>query len=254
MVDKNESCCPPGSLGELKTSYIPRGVIQNLDGLSVYTIGQGEKAIILIHDIFGVDSGRTKEICDQLADAGYLVVMPDFFEGDGETEKDIMEGFAMCRAYALIKRLWKCPWKKVQEHLNKTVYPYLESKGVKKIGTMGFCWGGFIVFNMCADERVSAGAGFHPVYDKFFVSVQKLTEAVQCPQLICPTESDSNDTKEGQKVEKILRKRLGDDVKVRTFTEMQHGFVNRGDLTDPKVERDVKEAMRLAFEHFEKYL
>ncbi len=254
MVDKNESCCPPGCLRELKTSYKPRGVIENLDGLSVYTIGQGEKAILLIHDIFGVDSGRTKEICDEFADAGYLVVMPDFFEKDGETEKDLNEGFFLFRAYSAIKRLWKSPWKAVEEHLNKRVYPFLESKGVKKIGTMGFCWGGFIVFNICADERVSAGVGFHPVYDKFFVSVEKLTEAVKCPQLICPAENDSNDIKEGQKVEKILRKRLGDDVKVKTFTEMQHGFVNRGDMKDPKVEKDAKEAIRLAFEHFEKYL
>jgi len=254
MVDKNTACCPPDSLGGLKTDYKPRGVIQNFDGLSVYTVGQGEKAIIVIHDLLGVDSGRTKEICDQFADAGYLIVMPDFFEGDGGTEKDFLEGFFLFKTYSIMKRLWKVPFKKVQEHLNKSIYPFLESKGVKKIGTMGFCWGGFIVFNICADERVGAGVGFHPVYDKFFVSVQKLTEAVKCPQLICPAENDSNEMKEGQKIEKTLRKRLGDDVKIKTFPEMQHGFVNRGDMKDPKVERDVKEAIKLAFEHFEKYL
>ena len=35
--------------------------------------------MVLISDLQG---GRTRQLCDQLADSGYMVIMPDFFRGE----------------------------------------------------------------------------------------------------------------------------------------------------------------------------
>ena len=40
--------------------------------LPIYVVGSGSKAIIWNYDIFGFDSGRTKQLCDIVADAGSL--------------------------------------------------------------------------------------------------------------------------------------------------------------------------------------
>lgn len=40
-----------------------------------------KKGVLVQPDIFGIDSGRTKAIADQLSADGYLVVLPDVFKG-----------------------------------------------------------------------------------------------------------------------------------------------------------------------------
>ena len=65
--------------------------------MKVYRTGAGPKCIIWCYDIYGfevcdlidwrgwdcfVQGGRTRQLCDMLADSGYLVILPDFFRGD----------------------------------------------------------------------------------------------------------------------------------------------------------------------------
>ena len=47
---------------------------------------------------------------------------------------------------------------------------------------------------------------------------------------------------------------LGDLGEVIEFPDMTHGWTTRGDLSDPKVERDVKKAMEEATKFFQKHL
>ena len=70
--------------------------------MNVYRTGAGKKCIIWCYDIYGFEvieitkckhcfvvpqfvlcqGGRTRQLCDMLADAGYLVILPDFFRGE----------------------------------------------------------------------------------------------------------------------------------------------------------------------------
>ncbi len=65
-----EVCCPKGSYGKLNCNYKDRGVIENVDGMDIYIAGKGtsSKVIVFIYDIFGFSSGRSRQICDELAD------------------------------------------------------------------------------------------------------------------------------------------------------------------------------------------
>ena len=75
------SCCPPNSWPELATDYKSVGNVTKIGDLDIYYVGQGPKCIIWNYDIFGFDSGRTRQLCDLFAKEGFLVVMPDFYRG-----------------------------------------------------------------------------------------------------------------------------------------------------------------------------
>ena len=66
-------------LGE--EGYQPKGKVVTVEDLDIYVVGNGEKCVIWNYDIFGFNSGRTKELADLLAESGFLVVMPDYFRG-----------------------------------------------------------------------------------------------------------------------------------------------------------------------------
>ena len=52
----------------------------------------------------------------------------------------------------------------------------------------------------------------------------------------------------------IGKKVLGDSLEIVTFPDMKHGWTTRGDMSDPKVDRDVKKALNLALSFFTKYM
>ena len=48
----------------------------------MYTfLGNSTKCVIWNYDIFGFDSGRTRQMADFIAAHGYLVVIPDYYRG-----------------------------------------------------------------------------------------------------------------------------------------------------------------------------
>ena len=83
-------CCPKGSYGKLCTNYQDKGVVETVDGMDVYISGKGtsSKVIVFIYDIFGFKSGRSRQICDELAEQGYSVYMADFFRGSMLNKED----------------------------------------------------------------------------------------------------------------------------------------------------------------------
>eukprot|EP01043_Picozoa_sp_COSAG02_P113989 COSAG02_NODE_50266_length_321_cov_1.391892_1_plen_97_part_10 len=74
----------------LKVPFSLEQVIEKLDDMDVYVVGTGERAIVLIYDIFGFAPANTRHNCDLLARAGFLVVMPDLFRGKGRRSPDFV--------------------------------------------------------------------------------------------------------------------------------------------------------------------
>lgn len=246
MDQEKKSCCPSGSEPYLAPNYTPKGTEEKIDDLPIYVVGQGEKAVIAISDIFGPDSGRAKLMCDMIADAGYLVVEVDVFKGNCWKTPDNMAG--------IMEWVVNYTWDKVQDLLTNQVYPYLEKKGVKKIGIMGICYGTYIVFNASTSGKISAGINYHPSLTHFG-DPEPLTENVKCPQLLLSAENDHEKVKEGGSVEKILKsKDFGDKCKVKDFPDMKHGWMNRGDLSVAENLRDFKLGMDLTFQFLKENL
>lgn len=89
---------PVGAFGRYDyKGHQDQGEIITIDDLNLYIaqpgiVGSGTKAVVWGHDIFGWNSGRTRELVDQLAsETEYLVVLPDFFRGESWPESETYE-------------------------------------------------------------------------------------------------------------------------------------------------------------------
>src|ERR1700739_4591771 len=77
------ACCPPGAKPYLKEdpSYTPQGQMITYDDVRAYQIGSGKIGFIFLHDIFGLESGMNKLICDTISSRHpeFTVIAPDLF-------------------------------------------------------------------------------------------------------------------------------------------------------------------------------
>lgn len=88
------SCCPPNAEPYLAADYSAVGEIVTLpSGLKVYSSGKVSdlsRAVIIVPDVFGWNSGRTRNVADLFASHGYLAIVPQLLAPglDGGTDGD----------------------------------------------------------------------------------------------------------------------------------------------------------------------
>uniref|UniRef100_A0A6B2LG48 Dienelactone hydrolase domain-containing protein n=1 Tax=Arcella intermedia TaxID=1963864 RepID=A0A6B2LG48_9EUKA len=214
--------------------------------MDVYHVGTGEKAVIVVYEVFGMESGRVKLISDQLAHHGFQVILPDFFRSD------IFSGdWNNFKPW-----LFKFPWPKVKEDLQSKVLPFLHANGAKCIGMVGFCWGNWVVFHACAElGDIKAGASAHPsavkACEHFGEDVGEIIKEIHVPNLVLTAGNDPDSIKPGGVHAENLKKSGGE---VDEYKEQNHGWVTRGDLSDPKVEAAVKDATDKIIAFFKRHL
>lgn len=248
-----QSCCPPKSYGSLACNYSSKGVVSSIGDLPVYVVGQGKRAVIFGYDIYGFNGGRTRFVCDQLAEMGFLVILPDFFRGEcWSAEREAKEPES------------KGPWIKsmshpgaIQNDLDK-VFRYLEQLEIFSVGVVGTCFGGYVGFLAATTDKVKAVVGIHSSIRIFnFHGSNEIAAAskVTCPQMLLQAGNDPTNTKPGGEVEAALASNsLALNSVIREFKDMTHGWMIRGDLSNGAVERDTKETMSLTNEFLNKYV
>ncbi|EMS50557.1 Endo-1,3;1,4-beta-D-glucanase [Triticum urartu] len=181
-----------------------------------------DRAIVLASDIFG------RHAADKVAEAGYYVVVPDFFNGKpymGDPSVNITQ--------------WiddHSPVKAARDA--KPIFATLKKEQKSIIGVGGYCWGG-----------------------KFAVEIAKMEEFTRNSEVKCPIEilGAQNDTTTPQKFIyqflQALRKR-SDKVPYfgKIFPGVAHGFACRYNSTDPFAVRTAEQALALMLDWFKKYL
>mmetsp|Transcript_8589 Transcript_8589/g.22157 ORF Transcript_8589/g.22157 Transcript_8589/m.22157 type:complete len:267 (-) Transcript_8589:112-912(-) len=221
--------CPQGALpATFENEYQGKGEFHKMGGTDVYIVGdpKWESAIVLMHDVFGAHRGNTKAICDALARGGYYVVMPDFFE-HGSIEPFYKSG----EIEGGKKWLAKFDWAHCSAIL-KAVYAHLKEKGIKRTGSVGFCWGAWTVAKACMDpSTMQAGVWFHPSLQVDVVLFQgktehELTADVRSPTLICPSSQEAEFYRNGELKEIMNKNGVANDMVY--FKEEKHGWMVRG--------------------------
>ncbi|XAO72269.1 MAG: dienelactone hydrolase family protein [Acetobacteraceae bacterium] len=118
--------------------------------LSAYIAGDAdaERAIVVIQEAFGV-TPYIRSVCDRLAKMGYHAISPALYdrverdlvlayEGDGL--KRALETYASCdQADALLDV--------------SAAADYLHQAGHKRVGAIGFCWGGLLSWRMATQTQ-----------------------------------------------------------------------------------------------------
>ena len=118
------------------------------------------------------------------------------------------------------------PLDKTVKEVFDVVVKHLESKGVKSIGMVGFCWGGKVVVLSSTRGKIKAAVGIHPSFLE-----PKDMDAVDCPQMFLPA---GNDPPIDPIWNAIQSKPFSKSCEKKVFTDMAHGWSLRADMTDPK--------------------
>ena len=122
--------------------------------------GTPKAAIIVIPEIFGVNSG-IRDKCDAWAAKGYLAVAPDIFwrfapgvELDPDVEAELQEAFGYFQRYD--------PELGVQD-IEALIHWIRREAGIPKVGLVGFCLGGRMAFMAAARTDIDASVGYYGV-------------------------------------------------------------------------------------------
>jgi len=230
-------------------------VVTDASGGRVYLVAPpapSTMGVVVLYDVMGFDGGRTKQCCDALASMGFHVAMPDVYDGTDIKEKG---GFGDPAAMAWLKGISDF------DSLAPRITPslsLLRSAGATKVGALGFCWGAYPAFKLSAAGLVQACVSCHPalkIGSMFFgesESETALASAVQCPQCLMPSGNDSVLLRDGTL--STLIEAAGFECEVLSFPGMEHGWVTRGDLSQPEVQRDCEAALQKAGAFFSTHL
>jgi len=194
-------------------------------------------AVVVIHEIFGL-SDWVRGVADQLAEAGYIAIVPDLLSGmapDGGGTAELGGRDAVTKAvYAL-------PAKQVTADLNAVVDYVSKLPACNgKVAVAGFCWGGGQSFRLATNNKdVKAAFVFYGTGPDSPEEIGR----IQCPVFgfyggndarVCATVPKSSELmqKAGKKYEPI------------TYDGAGHGFMRAGESPDPKEATDANKKAR----------
>ncbi len=169
--------------------------------------------VVVVHDAIGLIDD-TKQICQRIANQGYVVLAPDLYSRGGK---------ARC-VTRVLKDLWAQEGRTVDDLLAARDYLLGRDDCTSTVGIVGFCMGGGFAIVM-APKGFGASAPFYGVVPR------NLAEAVQgaCPLVASFGKRDP--VLIGG--EKRLRKACdehGVELDSRTYPGVGHSFVNNLDF------------------------
>ncbi|EXJ59526.1 esterase/lipase [Cladophialophora psammophila CBS 110553] len=245
------SCCVTG----FRWDGTPKGHETTLADKKAYVTGTNkDAAVLIVHDIFGWTLNNTRLLADHYAEeADVTVYLPDFFAGEivtpdhlfgsgdhastgpldvgafiGRHGKDIRQPEIFACAAALKKDL-----------------------GYKKVGAIGFCYGGWAVFRLGAkgNNLVDCISTAHPsLLEKAEI------DAVGCPTQLLAPEEDPTYTPELKEYSLKVLPTLNIDYDYQYFAGLTHGFATRGDTENPTQKKGLERAKNAAVSWFREYL
>ncbi|XP_062985807.1 carboxymethylenebutenolidase homolog [Elgaria multicarinata webbii] len=143
-----------------RSNYVCKGQDVQVKNINAYICQppyNTNKAVIVVHDIYGWQFPDTRYVADIIASNGYITICPDFFLG---------------------KEPWKPTdkWKDFRDWLNHRdpmkvdrtadiFVTYLKEQfNARKIGIVGFSWGGMAVHHlMLTNPELKAGVSFYGI-------------------------------------------------------------------------------------------
>ncbi|KAF0718181.1 Aste57867_1848 [Aphanomyces stellatus] len=250
------SCCPPTALPPLPTTSDLKPTKMGSADVFFFDNPASDRCVLVFPDVFGVDSGRTKENCVKLS--AYFKVALIEMDSAGDFP-DPMAGTPWMWPFDWLRQLLAMfpvmKWIKarpfetaIRPKIDDTIQHLKAQHGVTKFAAIGYCWGAWMVAKYSTVEAtdIVCGVSFHPSWRAEDVyhgtgSGAKLAEVVRVPQLVLSAIDDPNWLHPGGKVDKLLQKKPFAS-KVRLFSDVNHGWVNRGDLSNPVVAEAVRQA------------
>ncbi|MGH8048840.1 MAG: dienelactone hydrolase family protein [Chthoniobacterales bacterium] len=194
-------------------------------------------AVLVVHEIFGL-SDWVRDMCDQLAAAGYIAIAPDLLSGVDYTGVD-----------GAREAISKLPVKQITADLKATVdYVRKLPAANGKLAVAGFCWGGNTAFYFAASEP-SLNAAF--VFYGIGTDSKPAASRIQCPVHGFYGENDAR-VNETIPYTETLMANFGKTFDTVIYPGAGHGFMRLGEAPDATEAN--KKAREAAWERLKKLL
>ena len=179
-------------------------------------------AVVAIQEIFGVNH-TMREVCDRLAEAGYLAVAPDLFwriqpgiDITDQSEAEWKQAFALMNAFDVDKG--------VQDIAATIAAMRADPRCNGKVGAVGYCLGGRLAYLTATRTDVDATVGYYGVgIDSYLAEAERLSR----PLMLHIAEEDGFVNKEAQE-------RIGTALKdhpqvtLHSYPGRDHAFARPG--------------------------
>ena len=181
-------------------------------------------AVVVIHEIFGA-SDWARLTADELAEAGYIAVMPDLLSGMGPKgggTSDFGGGDDVRNAIV------KLPPDQVTADLNATAEFVAKDPACNgKVAVAGFCWGGGQAFRFATNNKdVKAAFVFYGTPPD-----EADMARIQCPVYGFYASNDARITMTVPKTQELMKK-AGKTYEPVTYDGAGHGFMRAGEAPD----------------------
>jgi len=269
------ACCPEGSLGAAAPSNEgggPRGRMLTLNSsnrpdMPCYQVGSEnpKKIICVFSDVFGIESGRHKAFCDSLSERlgseEVAVWMPDLFRGRPlmfDWKNEIMSGLFSLPTF-LFSLQTRLHSRNIEADLKDVILLAAKQAGSNNlmVGTVGFCFGGWVIAKTLAIDGYAAGVGIHPSFDVERIvggksSVANLADNTGTkPILLLPASNDHPMKASSDTVQRMASNRDIDPEAIAVeFPDVIHGWVTRGDRSKAEMRENQDRALNLTVEFF----
>lgn len=118
-------------------------------------VGKPKGGMVVIQEIFGVNH-HMRNVTDRYAAAGYVAVAPALFD---RVERGVSLGYTPDDIAAGRDIRAKTDWDAVMADIGAAV-ALLAGEG-RKVGAVGFCWGGSVAYLSAARLPVAAAVGYY---------------------------------------------------------------------------------------------
>ncbi|XP_050126332.1 endo-1,3;1,4-beta-D-glucanase-like isoform X2 [Malus sylvestris] len=215
---------------------------EKLGGLNVYVAGSpnSKLAILLISNVFGYRVPNLRKLAENIAAAGFFVLVPDFFYGDPFVYDNNRPLAVWLQDHGTDKGFEDA----------KSIINALKGKGVSAIGAAGFCWGAKVVTELAKSDFIQAAVLLHPS----FVTLDDIQE-VKVPIAIQGAEIDDYSPPELVKqFEQILAAKPEVDSFVKIFPKAEHVWTMSYNVEDEEAVKRAEEAHRNTLAWFVKHV
>ncbi|OCL13696.1 endo-1,3-1,4-beta-D-glucanase [Glonium stellatum] len=227
----------------------PTGKETTLANKKAYVTGTDKNAAVLIvHDVFGWTFQNVRLLADHYAkEANATVYLPDFFDGE-VVAPETLEDPEKRKSFNLPEFLGRnSKDKRYPEILAcakalKAEYP--------KVGAIGFCYGGWAVFQLGADPGfLSCISTAHPS-----LLTKEEIDKIAVPTQILAPETDPAFTPELKEYSNKVIPQRGVPYAYEYFPGLVHGFAAKGNVNDAKQKEGMERAKRAAVNWFNEFL
>lgn len=269
------TCCT-GTLDEGKSN----GEIIEVAGFKCYQAAKpsesfdSEKLVLILPDIFGHEFVNTQIVADAFSkELNCLCIIPDLFDGAAcpfslAKAIDVLQGEVpgtfFQKVYSVGQFLWygpaflaRNPFPKSAAKVEKIIKEFRTNRGIKKIATSGYCYGGTLAMHVGVVEGTfDVICVAHPGAFEY----EKTIAALKAPSAFIMTPDKDFQVKEPEckKIEELLKARNTPEGTYsyifKRFAKMAHGFTTRGNRSVPEISQARDDAFQLAVDFFKKHL